>query len=83
MVDWRRFVPADFEYDEEADHLGEHGVTFGEATECFYNEHQIRRNKRYRDRWQLVGRTDSGRKLKLIFALKPRRVVRIITGWFI
>jgi hypothetical protein len=29
----------------------------------------------------LLGRTFGGRKLKIIFQLKPRHVVRIITGW--
>lgn len=26
MVDWARFTPSDFEYDEDADHLGSHGA---------------------------------------------------------
>jgi uncharacterized DUF497 family protein len=81
VVDWGRFVPSDFEYDEQADHLGPHGVTLDEATECFYNEHTVRRNKGFVDRWQLIGTTDAGRKLKVIFELKPKRVVRIVTGW--
>ena len=37
----------------------------------------------FRDRWQLHGRTDGGRKLKIIFQLKPKKIVRIITGWSI
>ena len=37
--------------------------------------------KKYRDRYQLIGRTDAGRRLKIIFQLKPDNVVRIITGW--
>jgi len=41
----------------------------------------VRRNKSYRDRYQLMGRTISGRRLKIIFQLKPGNVVRIITGW--
>jgi excinuclease UvrABC ATPase subunit len=40
-----------------------------------------RRNKRYRDRYQLIGTTLAGRRLKIIFQLKPSNVVRIITGW--
>ena len=35
----------------------------------------------YRDRYQLLGRTIGGRRLKVIFQLKPDNVVRIITGW--
>lgn len=81
MVDWGRFVPSDFEYDFEADHLGAHGVTPEEAAECFYNEHVIRRNRRYRDRWRLEGSSDAGRKLTIVFELKDGNVVRLITGW--
>jgi hypothetical protein len=56
-------------------------VTFDEAVECFFSDFQIRRNKKYLDRHQLLGRSFGGRELKIIFQLKPRKVVRIITGW--
>jgi uncharacterized DUF497 family protein len=78
---WDEFIPSEFEYDWEKDKLREHNVTFEEAVETFINDYEIRRNKRFRDRWQLVGRTDSGRKLKIIFQLKSGNIVRIITGW--
>ncbi len=81
MVNWQRFEPSDFEYDFEKDKLYAHYVTFNEAVECFFSDYEIRRNKRYRDRYQLIGRTIGGRKLKIIFQLKPKNVVRIITGW--
>lgn len=81
MVDWRRFRPTDFEYDFEADKLAAHGVTFEEAVECFFAGFEVRRNKSYGDRFQLIGRAVSGRQLKIIFQLKANRVVRIITGW--
>lgn len=81
MVNWQRFTPSDFEYDFEGDKLSVHGVTFNEAIECFFSEFEVRRNKRYKDRYQLIGITSGGRSLKIIFQLKPKRVVRIITGW--
>ena len=81
MVDWHRFTPSDFEYDFERDELAAHGVTFDEAVECFFSDFQVRRNKSYRDRYQLLGSTWGGRKLKIIFQLKPGNIVRIITGW--
>jgi uncharacterized DUF497 family protein len=80
-LDWRRFTPSTFEYDFERDELFEHRVTFEEAVECFFSDFEIRRNKSYRDRYQLIGRTEAGRRLKIIFQLKPDGVVRIITGW--
>lgn len=79
MVDWQRFRPQDFEYDFERDKLAAHGVTFEEAVEGFFSDVEIRRNKRYRDRDQLVEVTIAGRPLKIIFQLKLRHIVRIIT----
>jgi uncharacterized DUF497 family protein len=81
VADWRRFEPSNFEYDFERDKLSEHSVSFEEAVECFFSDLEIRRNKRFRDRYQLIGRTFGGRKLKVIFQLKPGSIVRIITGW--
>ena len=81
MVDWHRFSPADFEYDFESDKLAAHGVTLEEAVECFFSDYEVRRNKSFRDRFQLIGRTVAGRRVKVIFQLKPGRIVRIITGW--
>lgn len=81
MVNWHRFTPSNFEYDFEYDKLSAHRVTFNEAVECFFSDFEIRRNKSFRDRYQVIGTTLGGRRLKIIFQLKPDNVVRIITGW--
>jgi uncharacterized DUF497 family protein len=81
VANWHRFTPSNFEYDFERDKLFEHRVTFNEAVECFFSDFEIRRNKTYRDRHQLIGKTLGGRRLKIIFQMKPKNVVRIITGW--
>ncbi len=81
MVNWHHFEPSDFEYDFEKDKLSAHHVTFYEAVECFFSDYEVRRNKRYNDRYQLIGRTENGRKLKIIFQIKHDNVVRLITGW--
>jgi len=81
VVNWHRFAPADFEYDFERDELARRGVTFEEAVECFFSDFVVRRNKSYRDRYQIAGKTIGGRRLKIIIQLKPGNVVRIITGW--
>ncbi len=81
MVNWHRFIPENFEYDFERDELAAHHVTFDEAVECFFSDFEVRRNKSYSDRYQLLGSTIGGRRLKIIFQLKPQNVVRIITGW--
>jgi uncharacterized DUF497 family protein len=80
-MNWSSFSPTDFEYDFERDELTAHRITFEEAVECFFSDFEVRRNKSYRDRYQLLGKTLGGRKLKIIFQLKPRNIVRIITGW--
>jgi len=81
MVEWTHFTPADFEYDFERDKLEAHRVTFDEAVECFFSDFQVRRNKGFSDRYQIIGTTLNGRLLKVIFQLKPGKVIRIITGW--
>jgi uncharacterized DUF497 family protein len=81
LVNWHRFVPADFEYDFDRDKLAAHRITFEEAVECFFSDFEVRRNRSYPDRYQLIGRTIGGRQLKVIFQLKPGHVVRIMTGW--
>lgn len=81
MVNWHRFTPSDFEYDFERAKLGAHGVTFNEAVECFFSDFDVRKNKKFKDRYQLQGKTIAGRRLKIIFQLKPKGIVRIITGW--
>jgi uncharacterized DUF497 family protein len=81
MVKWSEFTPSDFEYDFDRDKLAKHHVTFEEAVECFFSDFEIRRNKRLRRSFQLIGQTVGGRRLKIIFAVKHRDIVRIITGW--
>jgi uncharacterized DUF497 family protein len=79
-MDWSRFIPADFEYDWESDKPAEHGVSFEQAVETFFSDYEVRRNKRFRDRYQLIGRIEGGRRLRIIFQLQPKKIVYIITG---
>jgi uncharacterized DUF497 family protein len=65
VVNWHQFVPFDFEYDFYNDKLAEHGITFQEAMECFYSNFEVRRNKRFHDRYQLIGKTIGGRNSRL------------------
>ena len=81
MLNWHNFTPSNIEYDFVNDKLSAHNVSFEEAVQCFFSDFEVRRNKQYNDRYQLIGRTIGGRRLKIIFQLKPKRIVRIITGW--
>jgi uncharacterized DUF497 family protein len=81
MTKWNEISPEEFEYDFENDELSAHYIHFDEAVQCFYNKFSVRRNKKHKDRFKLLGNTDSGRKLCIIFQLKKPVVIRIITGW--
>jgi uncharacterized DUF497 family protein len=81
MTNWHNFIPSGFEYDAERDKLAAHSVTIEEAIECFYNNFDIGKNKDYSERFKLLGRTNGGRRLCIIFQLKINNIVRIITGW--
>ena len=81
MLKWSEFIPEEIEYDSDGDKLHAHSVTIEEACQCFFNPYRIRRNKKHRDRYRLLGATDSGRHLCVIFQVKSRSTVRVITGW--
>jgi uncharacterized DUF497 family protein len=81
MPKWNEFIPAGIEYDYEKDKLHVHGISIEEAGQCFFNDFQVRRNKKYKDRFKLLGFSDAGRSLCIIFQLKRNNIVRIITGW--
>jgi uncharacterized DUF497 family protein len=81
MVNWHSFIPSDFEYDFDGDELAAHGISFSEAVECFFSNFEVRRNKKFKDRYQMIGETIGGRGLMIIFQLKRKGIVRIITGW--
>lgn len=82
MVNWNRIRFEDFEDDDEIrEKLHVHRISFEEVVQCFYNPFQVRRNKKFKDRFQLIGKTDGRRRLKIIFQLKGGNRVRIITGW--
>ena len=83
MVRWHPFDPGRYSFEFNIEELAAHGVTPQEAAEVFWNGIEVRRNKVHRDRYQVDGRTDSGRALKLIVQAKSSRVLRVITGWSI
>ena len=78
MVFWQKFDPEQFEFD--VDELAAHRISVDEAVEVIWNGFEVRRNKRYRCGYQIVGRTDSGRNLKLIVYEKRKGRIRVITG---
>ncbi len=69
----------EFEWDEhnEVKLLERHDVSALEAEQCFRNPHSKRREGEDR---LLLGRTDAGRMLFLVYEQKPGGVVRIYSG---
>ena len=83
VVDWYRFNPAEWDIEYDVDKLADHQVGEWEAAEVIWNGFVVRVNQREHgpDRYQLLGRTDAGRPLKLIVHVSGVRSMRVITGW--
>jgi len=73
-----RWIP-EFAWDEnnEAKLLDRHGVAAAEAEECFGNANSRRR---VGDAYLLLGVTDSGRMLLLVYQQKRGGIVRVFSG---
>ena len=77
-----------FEWDDEnrkngnVQHLRDHGIEPDEAEECFKHVYEVVRDER---RVELVyildGRTNRGRRLRIVFEDKGHGLARIFTGW--
>lgn len=73
-----------FVWDEDnVEHLYEHGIEAHEAEEVFFNPYVITPNKKKHGprRYRIDGRTNGGRKLRIIFEDVSKNVAKIITGW--
>jgi uncharacterized DUF497 family protein len=81
LVYWQKFDADQFEYEFDEEELAGHDVTVDEVIEVIWNGFDVSRNKGYHGGYQLVGRTDGGRRLKLIVYEKRRGLLRVITGW--
>ncbi len=71
--------PPEFEWDENNEDklLLRHNVSALEAEQCFANPHTKRREG---DALLLLGVTDGGRMLFLVYEQKPGGVVRVYSG---
>ena len=76
-----------FEWDDEDEkngnlqHLREHGIEPEEAEQCFFHDYDSCQDDRFDDVHIMDGRTDRGRRLRLVFQDKGNNVARIFTGW--
>ncbi|MHB1865452.1 MAG: BrnT family toxin [Candidatus Saccharimonadales bacterium] len=69
----------EFEWDEHNENklLERHGVSAAEVEQCFGNPHTRRRNG---EALLMLGKTDDGRMLFLVYEQKPNGVVRVYSA---
>jgi uncharacterized DUF497 family protein len=69
------------EYNE--DHLAKHHIRDWEAEEIFFNSYVITPNKKKHGpkRYRIDGKTNAGRRLRVIFEDLGAGMARVITGW--
>jgi uncharacterized protein len=81
----KRFIVAGFEWDEgNLDEIYYHHVREEEVEECFANPLWYKRKpgrKPAQERFYLIGRTSGGRKLFIVYEMKPGKIVRPITAY--
>ena len=77
-----------FEWDDEnkkngnVQHLRDHDIEPHEAEECFFHDYELARDdRRFNDVYIIDGRTDRGKKIRLVFQDKGYGVARVFTGW--
>jgi len=77
-----------FEWDDEdkkngnIQHLRDHDIEPQEAEECFFHDYDFAPDKRrFDDVYMLDGKTDRGRRLRLIFQDRGNGLARVFTGW--
>lgn len=73
-----------FVWDEDnEEHLAMHQIEADEAEEVFFNKYVITPNKKKHGprRYRIDGKTNQGRRLRLIFEDMGASMARIITGW--
>jgi len=77
-----------FEWDDEnkkngnVQHLRDHDIEPHEAEECFFHDYDLARDdRRFNDVYIIDGRTDRGKKIRLVFQDKGYGVARVFTGW--
>jgi hypothetical protein len=81
VVNWSRFDPNDYEITFNDRKLAVHDITRWDVMEVLWNGIHVIRDKRYRNRYRVRGRTDAGDPLELIAVDLGKGNIRFITGW--
>ena len=77
-----------FEWDDEdkkngnVQHLRDHDIEPEEVEECFFHDYDLARDdRRFEDAYMFDGRTDRGRRLRLVLQDEGNGLARVFTGW--
>ena len=77
-----------FEWDDDVrktgnvQHLRDHHIEPDEAEQCFFHNYDLALDdRRFDDVYIMDGRTDRGRRLRLVFQDKGNGLARVFTGW--
>jgi uncharacterized protein DUF4258 len=81
VVRWERFDPDDYEISFHDAKLAAHGISRYDVMEVLANGFRAVRDKHHENRYQILGRTDVGRPLRLIVVNEGGQRLRFITGW--
>ena len=81
MVNWSRFDPNEYDITFNDQKLAVHDITRWDVMEVLWNGIHVIRDKKYRNRYRVRGRTDAGDPLELIAVDLGKGSLRFITGW--
>lgn len=81
MVNWTRFDPNRYEIEFNEAKLAVRDISTADVMQVLWNGIHVIRDKKYRNRYRVLGRTDDGHPLELIAVDLGKRRIRFITGW--
>ena len=81
MVNWSKFDPTAYDISFNEQKLAVRDITRYDVMEVLWNGIHVIRDKKYRNRYRVRGRTDAGRALEVIAIDEGRKRLRFITGW--
>ena len=83
MVNWTKFNPNDYLISFNDEKLAVRDITRFDVMEMLWNGIYVIRDKTYRNRYRVRGRTDAGTALEVIAEDQGQKRIRFITGWWI
>jgi len=83
VVNWTRFDPNRYEIEFNEAKLAVRNISPADVMQVLWNGIHVIRDKKYRNRYRVLGRTDDGHPLEVIAVGLGKRRIRFITGWHV